>query len=139
MGGRGSSSGMSVKGLPYGTEFKSLLTYGNIKFVVYKGGETKSPMETMTKRRVYVTLDQQGEPAYITYHDASNKRTKQIDLQHEHQHMQPYTHHGYYHNENDTKKGAARPTAKEKKLVQLVNKIWKERKKRVWTRWQARH
>ena len=34
MGGRGSSTGISVSGKTYGTEFKSMLTSGNIKFVV---------------------------------------------------------------------------------------------------------
>ena len=33
MGGRGSSSGISVSGKVYGSEYKSLVTYGNIKFV----------------------------------------------------------------------------------------------------------
>ena len=33
MGGRGASSGMSEKGKPYGSEFRTLLKAGNIKFV----------------------------------------------------------------------------------------------------------
>ncbi len=43
MGGRGSSSGISVKGKKYGTEYKSLLTYGNIKFVVPLENNTSLP------------------------------------------------------------------------------------------------
>lgn len=33
MGGRGASSGMSEKGKPYGSEFRTLLKAGNVKFV----------------------------------------------------------------------------------------------------------
>lgn len=35
MGGRGASSGMSDKGKTYGTEYKTLHSDGNIKFVQY--------------------------------------------------------------------------------------------------------
>ena len=49
MGGRGASSGMSDKKKKYGTEYETLHTDGNIKFVRYKGGNAKTPMETMTK------------------------------------------------------------------------------------------
>ena len=80
MGGRGSSSGISLSGKRYGTEYKSLVTYGNIKFVVSLDSNTTSPMETMTKNRVYVTLDQDGNPKFISYYDKDNKRRKQIDL-----------------------------------------------------------
>ena len=57
MGGRGASSGMSVSCKPYGSEFRTLLTAGNIKFVKAVDGAQKTPMETMTKGRVYVTLN----------------------------------------------------------------------------------
>lgn len=33
MGGRGSSSGMSVSGKPYGSEYHTVYQSGNIKFV----------------------------------------------------------------------------------------------------------
>ena len=56
MGGRGTSSGVSDKGKPYGTEYTTLLTSGNIKFVRYNdSGSAKTPRETMTRGRVYVT------------------------------------------------------------------------------------
>ena len=38
MGGRGSSSGMSDKGKPYGTEYETLYQSGNIKYVRYNNG-----------------------------------------------------------------------------------------------------
>ena len=94
MGGRGSSSGKSNNGKVYGTEYKSLLTSGNIKFVVRLDNSASAPMETMTKNRVYVTLTPQGEPKYISYYDKDNKRRKQIDLDKPHQGVLPHTHHG---------------------------------------------
>ncbi|SDJ48373.1 hypothetical protein SAMN04487760_10768 [Lachnospiraceae bacterium G41] len=139
MGGRGSSSGISLSGKRYGTEYKSLVTYGNIKFVVSLDSNTTSPMETMTKNRVYVTLDQDGNPKFISYYDKDNKRRKQIDLDKPHKGILPHTHHGYFHNENDSKKGAANPTTKERNLVDLVNKVWKERGSNAWSKWKTRN
>lgn len=49
MGGRGSSSGMSNSGKPYGTEYKTLLKSGNIRFVQRINNSAATPMETMTK------------------------------------------------------------------------------------------
>lgn len=136
MGGRGSSSGISVKGRAYGTEYTSLHTSGNIKFVVYNYGNPTAPMETMTNRRVYVTLDKNGIPKYITYYDAENRRTKQIDLDKPHHGVLPHTHHGYEHTENDTSKGFANPTDKERAMVDRINKIWKEA---VYAKWKKKY
>ena len=49
MGGRGSSTGVSVKGKPYGSEYKSLLTSGNVKYVVPTSDNTTALMETITR------------------------------------------------------------------------------------------
>ena len=136
MGGRGSSTGVSVNGKKYGTEYKSLLTYGNIKFVVPLELNTTAPMETMTKNRVYVTLDGEGNPKFISYYDKDNKRRKQIDLDVPHNGMLPHTHHGYFHNENDSKKGAANVTTKENQLINLINQVCKEKKTSAWSRWK---
>ena len=138
MGGRGSSTGMSVKNKPYGSEYKSLLTSGNVKFVVPSEGNTPAPMETMTVRRVYVTLDGEGNPKYISYYDKENKRCKQIDLDKPHRGVSPHTHHGYNHNENDTEKGFANLTPKERAMVQRVTSTWKEKKNDIWSRWKKR-
>ena len=136
MGGRGSSSGISIKGKHYGTEYKSLHTEGNIKFVVYKDGNPKSPMETMTKRRVYVTLGKDGVPKYISYYDKDNKRNKQIDLDKPHHGISPHTHHGYYHFENDTAKRFANLTDKERAMVSNINQIWREK---VYAKWKKKY
>lgn len=138
MGGRGSSTGISVNGKPYGSEYKSLLTYGNIKFVVPRDGNTTAPMETMTKNRVYVTLDYDGNPKFISYYDKDNKRRKQVDLDVPHKGMLPHTHHGYFHNEYDNSKGATNSSSKEKELIKQINTVWKEKKANVWSRWQSR-
>ena len=138
MGGRGSSTGTGVNGNAYGSEYKSLLTSGNIKYVVAVEGNPKAPMETMTTNRVYVTLNKEGEPKYISYYDKSNKRKKQIDLDRPHQGVSPHTHHGYNHSENDTNKGFAQLTTKEKAMVERVNRVWREKKSHVWTRWKNR-
>ena len=124
MGGRGASSGVSDKGKKYGTEYETLKTDGNIKFVRFKdSGSAKTPQETMTKGRVYVTVNAKNVLTAITYYDAG-KRVKTIDLTHIHNGMQPHTHHGYIHNENDGTKGAANLNARERKMVERILKIW---------------
>ena len=130
MGGRGSSSGVSVKGKKYGTEYKSLLKSGNIKFVQINEGSVTAPMETMTRGRVYVTLTKGDDPKpkFISYYDNENKRVKQIDLDRPHKGVLPHTHHGYEHNESDSSKGFANLTVEEKKMVERVYEIWEKHK-----------
>lgn len=127
-GGRGASSGISEAGKPYGSEYRSLLTVGNIKFVKYKGGSATAPLETMTKGRVYVTINIDNEPKYISYYDRTNKRYKTIDLDKPHKGLSPHVHHGHEHNENDGPKGATRLSIKERKMVDIVRKLWYNRK-----------
>lgn len=124
MGGRGASSGISDKGNPYGSQYHTLYQEGNIKFIKKNSRDSEPLMETMTKGRVYVTVG--GDDLLsITYMDnKNNERSKSINLNHSHKGMQPHTHHGYLHNENDGKKGAAGLTTKEKKMVERVNRIW---------------
>lgn len=128
MGGRGASSGISVSDKPYGSEFRTLVKESNIKFVKAVDGAQKTPMETMTKGRVYVTLNKNDNIKAITYYDAANKRTKQIDLDRPHDKVSPHTHHGYIHSENDSAKGYANLTTEEKKMVERVKKIWYNRR-----------
>lgn len=123
MGGRGASSGISDKGNPYGSQYTTILKSGNIKFVTKNSRESETLMETMTRGRVYVTVGG-NELLSITYFDSGNKRSKSINLDHLHKGMQPHTHHGYLHNENDGKKGAANLTTQEKRMVERVYKLW---------------
>ena len=130
MGGRGAASGVSNKGRKYGTEYTSLYQSGNIKFVRYNDSKSaKTPQETMTKGRVYVTVNSKNEPKAITYYDKHNKRYKQVDLSgNSHiidgERVLPHTHHGYNHNENDDKNGAAKLTTEEKSMVDKVKSLW---------------
>lgn len=79
-----------------------------------------------------------NEPKCISYYDKTNKRKKQIDLDKPHGDVLPHAHHGYNHSEKDSKKGVANLTKKEKEMVNRVNKVWKEKKDVVWTRWKNR-
>lgn len=125
MGGRGASSGVSDKGKPYGTEYSTLLKVSNIKFVKYNDSKSaKAPQETMTKGRVYVTVNEQNILKTITYYDNAGKRIKSIDLDKSHNGILPHTHIGYEHYEEGTR----RLTQDEKKLVDFVKKAWYNKK-----------
>lgn len=128
IGGRGSSSGVSVSGKPYGSEYTTLYQSGNIKYVMANDGSGKVPMETMSHGRVYVTVNAQGNLKAITYYDKHNKRYKQIDLigqKHtvDGKKIIPHTHKGYWHDEYGTKA----PSAKQQKMIDRVLKTWQNR------------
>lgn len=126
MGGRGASSGISDSGKKYGTEFSTLLREGNIKFVRYNGANNaKDPLETMTHGRVYAVVNDKNEINSINYYDPDGKRTRSINLLHDHKEIKgKHTHEGYYHDE----KGTRKLTEQEKKLVEFVKKAWYNRK-----------
>ena len=128
-GGRGASSGISDKGKKYGTEYRTVYKYQNIKFLKYNdSSNAKAPLETMSKSRIYVTLDNQNQLKYITFYDREFKKYKQIDLigvphKVNGEFIVPHTHYGYIHDENGTKK----PTSKEKNIIDNVYKIWENK------------
>lgn len=123
MGGRGASSGISKDGNKYGTQYRTVLKDGNIKFVTKVNRQSETLMETMTKGRVYVTVG--GEDLLkVIYFDNDNKRVKEINLDHSHEGMRPHVHHGYEHAENDGPKGGSNLTPEEKRMVDRVTKIW---------------
>lgn len=127
MGGRGASLGINDKGKPYGSEYKTLHQSGNVKFIAQnKPGSQKTPMETMTKGRVYALVNKHNNSIKsIVYFDTANKRNKQVDLDHLHKGMKPHAHHGYNHAEFEvSKKGATKLTTKETKMVERVQKEW---------------
>ncbi len=128
MGGRGASSGTSVRGKPYGSEYTTVYAVGNVKFVKYNDNRlATAPIETMTRGRVYVTINESGTPKFISYYDNKNKRSRQIDLDKPHHGVVPHTHHGYEHNERDSAKGFSRLTTEERKMVDRVKRIWYNR------------
>ena len=49
MGGRGASSGISDKGNPYESQYRTLYQEGNIKFIKKNSRDSEPLMETMTK------------------------------------------------------------------------------------------
>ena len=98
MGGRGASSGWSVDKRgnpknPYGSQYRSVLTVGNVKYVQKNSKSSETLMETTTHGRVYAVVDR-GEVKSVVYFDNQNKRSKQIDLA-DHHGMSPHTHIGY--------------------------------------------
>lgn len=125
MGGRGSSSGILDK--PYGTEYKTLFSSGNIKFISQASTDSEL-FETKTRGRVYAEINNKNEVKTIYYFDNDFKRTKTIDLKHYHKTLRPHTHHGYWHNENDSPKGASKLTPKERKMVERVLELWYNKK-----------
>lgn len=130
MGGRGASSGIDTKGKRYGTDYRTLHQIENIKFIAQNNTKpVKTPMETMTKNRIYVTIGQDGEPKSITLYDENGKRERQIDLTHKHtvngNELKLHTHMGYNHDENGTRK----PSEKEDKLIDKITKTWENYKK----------
>lgn len=128
MGGRGASSGISVdkNGKPknkYGTQYNTVLKDGNIKFVTKVSRDSETLMETKTAGRVYVTVG--GDDLIsVMYFDQEKKRTKTIDLSHQHKGMHEHVHHGYEHSENDGAKGATRLNKKEQEMVDRVRRLW---------------
>ena len=88
----------------------------------------KSPMETMTKGRIYVTLGKNNEPKSIILYSNDGLRERQIDITGKPHTINgkpllPHTHKGYVHDENGTRD----LTKDERKLVEKVKKIWKNR------------
>ena len=114
MGGRGARLGkyyLGGKWHTYGDEYETVLKSGNIKFVQRKDGKaTTAPMETMTKGRIYVTINSNHfVPAHIT---------------HPHNGLKPHVHHDYEHNENDRKEGATSLNYAERKIYDKVMELW---------------
>lgn len=86
-----------------------------------------APQETMTRGRVYVTVDTKKDmPAYITYYGNDLKKSKSIDLLIPHSGVLPHVHHGLDHRKNDQPKGYANLTTEEKRMVERVNKLWQD-------------
>jgi hypothetical protein len=125
MGGRGSASGVSDKGLKYGTEFKSLLRVDNIKFVQYRlSASAKIPLETMSagRNRVYVLVNRRKVLKSIIFYNNQGKKRRQIDLEHRKNHgFSPHVHIGYEHSGK-----AYKLTKGDKAYVEKVRKIWNQ-------------
>ena len=122
-GGRGSSSGISNKGKTYGSQYKPVFEYENIKFVTNIGKNYEPLMETMTNGRIYVQVG--GEDIIrIVQMGEENKRTKVIEF--DKKNKQWHVHHGYLHSENSEKLHDPL-SADDEKLLEKVKKIWHNR------------
>lgn len=131
MGGRGASSGWSVDKRgnpknPYGSQYHSVLTVGNVRYVQKNSKSSETLMETMTNGRVYAVVDR-GEVKSVVYFDDQNKRSKQIDLA-DHHGMSSHTHVGYLHNEGSPNGKPVRLSADERKMVDRVLSDWEQYK-----------
>lgn len=125
MGGRGASSGVSKMGNPYGSQYHSVMTVGNVKFVSKNSRGSEPLMETMTRGRVYAHVEGRDLKS-IVFFDNNGKRSRQIDMDHAHLGASPHAHDGYFHSE--FRKGL---TSKERKMVDKVVQTWKEYKGRL--------
>ena len=128
MGSRGASSGIADNGKRYGTEYRILAQFGNVKVVKANTGGANSPMETATAGRIYATVDKDNDIKFITFYDANGERIKQIDIKgKKHQGALPHTHNGYEHDEYGTYPGM---TDKDKRTVENILKNWNRHRKK---------
>lgn len=125
MGGRGASSGTSRAGNPYGSQYHSVMTVGNVKFVSKNSRQSEPLMETMTRGRVYAHVEG-NDLKSIVYFDNEGKRSKQIDMDHAHLGVSPHAHDGYYHSE--FRKNL---TTEERSMVDSVVSAWEDYKGRL--------
>ena len=118
MGSSGAASGIDPyrggNGIPtvYGSEFKTLLVDGNIKFVTVRNPNeaVRTPKESRTPRRIYVVISEKGKVQSITKYDDKGKKAVQIDIWHSHGGLIPHVHD--YDNHS-----TARPLTQEEKLL----------------------
>lgn len=128
MGGRGSSSGMSDNGKRYGSEYKTLAQFGNIKIVKRNEGSVTAPMETMHDGRIYATVDKNYNIKHITIYEPGGDRKLQIDVRgHKHEGMEQHSHIGYDHDEI----GSRGLDSNEKKIVDDILKKWERKRKKL--------
>lgn len=123
MGSRGASSEIAKNGKKYGTEYTTVKQVSNIKFIKVNEGATTAPLETMTKGRIYVTLNNDtNKPQYVTFY-SKGKKTKTIDINgRKHKingkYYRTHVHLGETHDEN-----GSRPLNKAE--LKLIGKILK--------------
>ena len=128
MSDRGASSGTSVKGNKYESQYQALIAVGNVKFIEKNSKGSETLMEVMAAGRVYFVIDQ-DKPKSIVHFDTDNKRGKQIDLT-GHKGLNPHIHHGYLHNENSLNGQPTRLSAEQSRMVNRVLAQWEEYKRR---------
>ena len=128
MGGRGASSGTSKAGNPYGSQYRTVLQMGNVKFVeAMTTGQPETLVETMTPGRVYVLVNKKnGKLKSIIFNGKDGRRYKRIDLDHYHLKAKPHAHDGYL-------EGIFRSTlnTREIKQVEAIYNAWDNYKRKL--------
>ena len=127
MGGRGASSGISKKGNPYGSQYRTIIETGNIKFVEAKTEkQPETLLESMTPGRIYVLVNRDnGNLKSIIYMGDDGLRTKRVDLDHYHEKAKPHAHDGHLEGVFRSKLGKS-----EAKMVDDVLSAWQDYKRK---------
>jgi len=127
MGGRGSSSGVSLAGKPYGSEYKTLLRVGNVKFLMHNHGPAAIPLETMSasKNRVYATVNSRGNIKYVTTYSEDGLAKIQYDLVYSNNKLISI----HYHNWTGESRGVEHRqlSAKEYRWIEGIVNEWQRR------------
>ena len=124
MGGRGAASGMSRDGNKYGTQYRTVLQDGNIKFVSKVNRQAETLMETMTAGRVYVEVGGKDLLRIVSF-DEKNMRNHVIER--DKRTDEWHVHNGYFHTEKGTSQHEPL-NDDDKKLLAKVKKLWHNHK-----------
>lgn len=111
----------------YGSEYKTLLVDGNIKFVTTSNltDAVRTPDATRAPNRVYVTITRKGKVQAITTYDSQGRKDAQIDIWHSHDGLKPHA-----HDRDDHTRG--RPLSQQEELLlKYALKKWSEHGQRV--------
>lgn len=109
---------MNMVSHTYGSEYNTLLSHENIKFIVDNFGRNRSPQITHTVGRIYVIVSKEGNIKNIELFDNNGLISRQIALDHFHDGMMPHTHVG------DNFSITRKVTQEEKELIDMVKMLW---------------
>ena len=126
MGGRGARVGVSLKKKPYGTQYRTVLEVGRIKFIEKTSRDSEPLMETMTRGRIYVHVGG-NDILRIVQFDEENKRNKTIEL--DKRIKRWHAHNGYFHSEG-SKNRHDDINNDDKKLIEKVMKMWENKNRK---------
>ena len=120
MGGRGASSGKSVGGKAYGTQYKTLFTAGDIKFVSKATRQSEALMETKTKGRVYVETGGNDLLRIIRFGDDNKRNTV---LERDKRTGNWHKHIGYLHAEHGQERHLELSN-EDRKNIDRISRLW---------------
>ncbi|MDR0514643.1 MAG: hypothetical protein LBG81_05725 [Coriobacteriaceae bacterium] len=122
MGGRGAASYSSK--LPYGSEYREVHAFGNVKFLRKNDDSASPPMETRSSSsgRVYATVNNRDRIKHVTYYDEKGKRKRQIDIEFKNERYDIHVHRGYERPERDKRWPL---TKHEEKKLERIQAEWK--------------